>query len=274
MLFSGVLVVWLAAGRVSVFAAGVTVDEGRYQLILDRNPFSLKDPPPAPVAPLPSNPPPAEVNVKISGISVTPQGKFVYLVVPPAPPKETNTFYWKILEGEAQGEIEVLSIDYDEGKVTIRNAGQQAVLSLDSDAPDAVGPAVAPAASAAAARAAGARPAVPVPARGVSRPTAVRSTSSSPTGATRVVRPGVSLPGGVRPTVGGSGGVPVGVGANSRSVSYSRAVPARPVRTTPGGSTEPVDPAMQWLILKANEERARAEGIQMPPTPPMPGLTE
>jgi hypothetical protein len=33
-----------------------------------------------------------------------------------------------------------------------------------------------------------------------------------------------------------------------------------------------VDPAMQWLLLKAQEERARQEGVPMPPTPPMPGL--
>jgi hypothetical protein len=253
---------------------GVTVDEGRYQLILDRNPFSLKDPPPPPVAPPPSNPPPVEVNLKISGLSLTSQGKRAYFVVPPTPGKNTNTLYWTLAEGGQQGDVEVLSIDYEEGEVTVLNAGQQVVLSLENNAPEATGPANVPGRPGArrgVPRPPGARPAVPVPTRGARvSGAAVRSTPPR-AGGSRAVVPRASSAGRVTPTTSRGSQTSVTTVPRSSSASSSRAVPTRPVRATPA---QPVDPAMQWLLLKAQEEQARSQGINLPPTPPMPGVQQ
>jgi hypothetical protein len=250
----------------------VTVDEGRYQLILERNPFSLKDPPPPPAAPAPSNPPPVEVNLKFSGISLTSVGKYAYFVVPPTPGKNTNTLYWKISEGDRQGDVEVLSINYEEGEVTVKNAGQQVVLTLKENAPEPTGPASVPrppGARPGVPRPPGARPAVPVPNR----------TSRTPSAAVRTTQPGraggssavVPRAGSARSTTPAASRNSLTTPRNPGSVSYSRTVPARTVRTAPA-QAEPVDPAMQWLLLKAQEEQARSEGIALPPTPPIPGM--
>jgi len=249
----------------------VTVDGGRYQLILDRNPFSLKDPPPPPVAPPPSNPPPVEVNLKISALSLTSGGKHAYFVVPPAPGKHTNTLYWKLAEGDVHGDVELLSIDYDEGEVTVMNAGQRVVLSLKENAPEPTGPAAvsgSPAARRGVPRPPGARPAVPRPARSSA---AVRSTTPTRAAGSRVVVPRAGSTARAAPITGRGRQTSLNAGPGSTSVSYSRSVPARPVRTAPA-QAEPVEPAMQWLLMKAQEERARSEGIPMPPTPPVPGM--
>ena len=261
----------------TAFGEPVTVDEGRYQLILERNPFSLKDPPPPPAAPAPSNPPPVEVNLKFSGISLTSAGKYAYFVVPPTPGKNTNTLYWKISEGDRQGDVEVLSINYEEGEVTVKNAGQQVVLTLKENAPEPTGPAMVPAAPGArpgARRPPGARPAVPVPTRSARTPSAaVRTTQPSRVGGSSVVAPGAGSARRVIPSTSRNVQSPLNAPRNPGSVSYSRTVPARQVRTAPA-QAEPVDPAMQWLLLKAQEEQARSEGIALPPTPPVPGVEQ
>jgi hypothetical protein len=35
---------------------------------------------------------------------------------------------------------------------------------------------------------------------------------------------------------------------------------------------QPIDPAIQAIQMRANELRARSQGIQYPPMPPIPGL--
>lgn len=272
------VVLALLPGRLR--AEAVTVDQSRYQLIIDRNPFALKDPPPPPAAPPPTNPPPVEVNLKVSGFSVTPDGTHVHLVVPPTPGKNTNAIYWRLAAGERQGDVEVVSIDYSAGEVTVVNAGQRAILNLEEHSPAAVGPAVvagggpaAGARAAAAARLMNNRGRLPTPGAAANAPggagSSSGSTPSTPSASRVVVPPGVNnqnIQGMLNRSVQLRGSSAGGGGATA-----GRTVPARPVRTAPMQGDTAVDPAMQWLMLKAQEEQGRSEGLLMPPTPPMIG---
>ncbi|MFM1944543.1 MAG: hypothetical protein RI897_3525 [Verrucomicrobiota bacterium] len=278
--FGAVLALVLAFLPGRLRAEAVTVDQSRYQLIIDRNPFALKDPPPPPVAPPPTNPPPVEVNLKVSGFSVTPDGTHVHLVVPPTPGKNTNAIYWRLAAGERQGDVEVVSIDYSAGEVTVVNAGQRAILNLEEHSPAAVGPAVvagggvaAGARAAAAARLMNNRGRLPTPGAAANAPGGTGSSSAStpttPSASRVVVPPGVNKQNiqGMLKRSAQLRGATVGGGATAAA----RTVPARPVRTVPVQGDTAVDPAMQWLMLKAQEEQGRSEGLMMPPTPPMIG---
>jgi hypothetical protein len=54
--------------------------------------------------------------------------------------------------------------------------------------------------------------------------------------------------------------------------SVRTTIPARNVRTSQPIETQPIDPAIQAIQMRANELRARSQGIEYPPMPPIPGL--
>jgi hypothetical protein len=256
--------------------------QSRYGVIVARNAFGLVDPPPpAAPAPPPAAPSAVQLNLQLAGISAGPSGTYAWLVAPPKPGGNTNTLYFKLKEWspenpDEQGELKVLAINPRERTVKVENAGVVAVLELNKDSPVPTGPASVPGAPGASGGpvptlAPGARPTRPVP--GAAGPGGARVLAPTPgvTGRAGTASfPSASLrqPGettvptrvGTFNVGGGAGGLTAGTGG--------RVVPARPVRTSPEEQL-PQDPAVQWLMIRAQEEAARGEGVAFPPTPPM-----
>ncbi len=247
-----------------------------YQVILDRNAFGLKPhltnaPPP------PTNPPPVKLNVQLSGITVDPSGKWAWLVVPPTPGKNTNELYWRLQEGQEQGDLRVLEINARARTVTVLNAGAQATLDFLNNSPAAPTQLAAQPAVGAGGAVPGrgvVRPGVPQPAAG-----AIRNLPGAPPGAAPGGAPGaggtasITGPGLSRltatPTAGG-----LSVAASPSPTASIGTIPSRTVRTPTAeviDTSVPVDPAAQWLRMKAEEAAARSQGVQFPPIPPMPG---
>lgn len=255
------------------WAEVVSSESTRYELILDRNPFSLKDPPPPAVAAPPpvTNPPPVKLNLQLSGISVTPDGKHAWFVVPPTPGKTTNEVYWKLEENGEQGDIKVISINQPEGSVTVDNAGERVVLTLEDDAPTPMGPATggvpAPGATG------GARRVIPVPAQRAGSSRGARALTPSPPRAGRSATPlrsGLRSGANVLPGAAGSG-----ASVDPRAAAFTRTVPARPVRTaSPEMDFPSIDPELQRVIMEEQTIDAQEQGIPMPPLPPMPGMNQ
>jgi hypothetical protein len=270
----------LATGLVGLATALAEVIEppqARYGLIIDRNAFGLSDPPPpAPPQAPPPAPPPAQLNLQLAGISVGPEGKFAWLVAPPKPGQNTNTLYLKLREWspqnpDEQDDVKVLSINTQDRTVRVENAGVVAVLELDKDSPAPQGPAVVPGAPGA--PAAGARPGTRPAARQVPAPGAAGA---------RVVPPpagGATLPSAAvrqvgtttTPTRQATATLGAGGSQGYTTTPGGRVVPARPVRSAPEEQGVR-DPAMQWLMLRAQEQAAQSQGVPFPPTPPVPGV--
>jgi hypothetical protein len=249
------------------FAETAIVPDPRYQAILDRNAFNLR-PPPTNVVPVAPKPPPPQVNLKVqvSGITVGPGGKFAWLVVPQQPGR-TNAQYLRLREGESQGDVQVTRIDEQARIVDLVSAGIPTTLDLTKDAPAVVAMvAPTPAANPAAAAARGRRPTTPTPAGAGSTPIQAGATSS-----------------GVNPSVrsGYSGATDARTGRTINAGNVTRAdtgvgtyqtVPSRPLRTAESDPVVNQDPAIQYLRMRAQEEAARQQGVQLPPTPPIPGV--
>jgi hypothetical protein len=276
----------ILAGMIAGAAVRAEVTEAggaRYKLIIDRNMFNLVDPPPAPkVTPPPTNPPTPPLKILLSGISVGPRGKFAWLVVPPTPGKTNLAQYWKVREGEQQGDVKVLQVNPGDRTVKVENGGITAVLDLAKDAPAVVGPAVVPGMPAGVPGRPGVVPgrpgvaqAIPIPNPAVGaagRPTPYPATgqlAGQPGSRSSMASPAVR---GVTANPALGGGAPsLTVGSPGATASFpgSRTIPARPMRTeTPPPELQ--DPAAQWLLMRAQEEQASRLGIPHPPTPPEP----
>ena len=226
--------------------------ESPYKVILERNAFNLREPPPPTVLP-PTNAPTPPVNIKLTGVTTNFAGKKAWLMIPAAPPKSPNPQYLSLSEGEKQGEIEVLEINEREATVRILNAGVPASLNFkDNGLAAPVAPPVIP----------GAPGALPLPG-GVQQP-GIRTASATP----YVVPTPTSVP---------------TVTAHPTDASTAmRTIPARNVRTTPIETasqpqiTQPqpahqqgeTDAAVQYIKMKVQEEQGKREGIVLPPAPP------
>src|SRR5688572_28517336 len=80
-------------------------DNNVYQVIVQRNPFGLKDPPPATAA-APEAPPPPKVEVLLTGIATLIPPKRAFLMT--KEPGKKNPYY-TLSEGQTQDGIEVIS---------------------------------------------------------------------------------------------------------------------------------------------------------------------
>lgn len=253
----------LVGAGMSLACADVAEPKGRdvYDVIVVRNPFGLKDPPPA-LGPEATNPPPVKVDVKITGITANPTGKKAWFMIPPQPGKSANPKYFSVAEGGKENDIEVLEINENAATVKILNAGVSVVLNfrehgLAAPATLAV-PGVAPAPGQGG-RVPGVNPGVPVSAAAY----APSAAGLAPAPMAQAVAHAGAQPG-VQPGVEGAG------------MSSTRTIPSRNLRTAPIDTTaapQPaVDPAIQYIQLKAQEEAARQRGIAFPPVPTLPGL--
>ena len=98
----------LISGVISVLHADVTEPKGGefYKVILDRNPFGLRAPPE--VAQEPTNLPPVKVDVKITGVTAHSGIKKAWLMFPPVAGKAATPRYLSMMEGEKDGDLQVL----------------------------------------------------------------------------------------------------------------------------------------------------------------------
>lgn len=223
-----------------------SVGASSYQTIVDRNAFGLKPVPAPQPAVVATTPPPVQVNIQLSGISSLGGTKQAWLVIPPGP-NRTNTAYLSMREGDPEREgILVQSIDAERGMVQILNAGTPATLDFQNHGLAYSGP-------------------VSVSVAGqpqLNRPGVRSGRTGGPV--VTPARPTTAIPG--RPTGAPTAG---GVGTAGSAI---RTIPSRNVRTSPQEQMPQVDPAVQAIQMRANELRARSQGIEYPPTPPIPGL--
>ena len=260
-----------ACGVLLIAAVRADVDtpkEPARHPFLDRNPFGLKPAPTNVVAQVTN--PPVKVEVKLVGITSDSAGRRAWLFMPPAPARPgvaavTNATHFAIAEGGRQGDIEVLEIDLRENTVKILNAG--VAVTLDFANHGLAAPVASPAGL-------GAMPGggrvMPMPG---ARPPAIPSPAVPTVSGglkTAAVNPGGYSP--VPSSVGMVSGMNPSVAARPTDSSTAlQTIPARSVRTAPEAPVA-VDPAMQVILMRAQEEQARAAGRPFPPLPPIPGV--
>lgn len=120
---SGTLSRCVATLLLAGFSLGLhaEVKDNPYQIIIDRNPFSLKPIPPPP--PPPTNPVVDEkpqVDIKITGISTLLGAPKVFLQVQNQQTKKTE--FITIMQGDPKDGLELLAVDPDAGSVRVRQA--------------------------------------------------------------------------------------------------------------------------------------------------------
>jgi hypothetical protein len=220
-------------------------------VIVARNPFDLRPPPPPP-EPKPEEPEVAPEALKLTGITTLLGAKRAMFVLQEA--KKEPVFSDLVREGErdtAIPNLEVRQIDAVAGKVEVLFAGKPLTLDFVKNG---MIPEAASAASKGAVRAAPSGiPRVRVPATTAARPSVRAGNVSYTAGASSGLR---SIP--RRPT---------------RLPTSSAAV--RTYRSGGAGQTDgppPLTPQQQILAMKAQEELARANAIELPPTPPIPEI--
>lgn len=235
-----------------------------YQAIIDRNVFGLKDPPPAPAAPDPQ----AQVTPSALKLSIltTMFGKRASFVQqePGKPPVNSDL----LREGEKDSSItnlQVLQIDERSGSVRVIYGNKELTLDFKSNG---IAPPVGPPVAAPGPMLAGKPGALPAPGQPPQAVAAANFNPLPPVGRATDSGSGLrAIP--VRPTRLGSGGsTTYGLGGNAVGgrYGYNQAAQAQ-AQEQPSLSAE-----QQALILKIQEQQAARQGIELPPTPPLPGL--
>jgi hypothetical protein len=230
----------------------------RYQVIIDRNAFGLKPPPP--IGTIQTNQPPPPVNIKLTGITRDFAGVKAWMVIPaqPGPGKTSNPQYLTIPEHEKQGDIEVLEINEKEGTVKILNTGTPVELNFKENGMPT--PAAMPV------------PGIPINPRGV--PGALPAPGIVPAhGTPPPAIKTAAAPANMSPDMAARYGLQ---SATPSSDSAIHTIPARNVRTAPietqtQAAETPVDPVVQRVLMEAQKKQAEHQGIAFPPLPPLPG---
>jgi hypothetical protein len=232
--------------------------ESNYRVILERNPFGLKDPLPE-TKPDPSTTNVAvKVDIKLTGISGDGAAKRAWLVIPPSGPVKPGQAppqpkYLSLREGDEHDALKVLEIDARAATVKILNAGQTVSLNFKDNALPLT---------------------VVAPPVGTPGPTGNRP--GQPPGLGKPVSPVTTptiAPAGTIPTADG-GGMQPGI----QTPTGLKPIPARNVRASSATTTvapqtaapiqQQSDPATQYLQMRAAEELARRYGVQYPPPAP------
>jgi len=235
-----------------------------YQSIIERNPFGLKPPPE--VKPPTNNVAQPTPKQKIFLTGITSVGypripKYAYLKTEEEGKKEAN--FYSLQEDQGKDGITVLQIDDKNKKVKVRTPEGERVLSFATDGIAApVGASPLP----------GAQPGGP----GVPMP-------GQPGGVVQPINT-AAVPQPINHTYNAANGAQAGTyGANnlgtripSRNVrirggeAASPAPVVNPVGGTPQQPQEaPLDPAVQYLMLKAQEQHNISQGVPTPPIPPI-----
>jgi hypothetical protein len=245
-------------------AHAVTPDDDKaagnpFQSIVERNVFGIKPPPPPSEEKLPE-PPPAipPAKVVLTGIlNILGPPRALLEVAEAEPGKQPNTKKPILREGERDGAIEVLSIDIAKNVVRIRNGNLETNLTFEA-LKQSTGPAMA---------ALPPPPAFNMPSVGANTGAILPTTTSASTSTSSGGRRSIVLAGAeTQPATafGGNSGNP-GMLAMGNS-GYARQPRMAP---TPVEQQKPVDPATQWLEMKAHEQAAKGKNIPFPPVPPV-----
>jgi hypothetical protein len=279
-----------------------------YQPIFERNVFALKDPPPLITAPPTNVPPPAPIaKVILTGIINVGGPRKALLEITETEGGKQSVKRPILREGEREGPVEVISINFEKGTVLARIGTLETNLNFEvqkmaSAAPAAGGPPGRPSP--------GPIPSLPpsnagVP-PGVIPPKATASTEPNiiprtPVG-TPVDRSGIGLYGATPSAVGSpapiipayaggsyggatynssinsgisvSSGIATGTTLASANNNVSTGTGIDTSRSIRTGTDTPVvnaNPVSTWLNMRINEERAAKTSRPMPPTPPLPG---
>ena len=249
----------LALTTEMVAEPGVTNNQP-YRVIVDRNPFGLKPPPPPPAEAPP--PPPPKVELYLTGISTLFKPKRAYLMAKDL--KKDNPYY-SLAENEGRDGVEVLEIDEVNRKVKIKNQGNEVVLTFENNG---VPP---PAPLPAGAMPLPGIPGVPV----VGMHPGLNGGQPQPLPAVQAFQqPNAIMQPGFNPAQPVN--APLGRSIPSRNVRMpiNDPYPVAPGAAQNGYGAAPqprepeVDPATQYLILKAQEENNARLGVPGPPIPP------
>lgn len=274
----------ILAGLISSAILGSTggvlqanVGDNPYGMIVERNAFALKPPPP-PQTNAPVQPPAPPVDVFLTGISTLGGTAKVLLQIHDKAPGKKPEFPPPLKEGDVQDRVEVVSINAEAGSVEIKLDGKDRTLTFEKDSPKST------AAAPAAVNPAGTtpiRPAIPIP---VPTPTTAANTAPARTGRQNVLVGGNSASTVPPPTAG----------------RVTPAIPTRPLRTSAGiggvmvsgGGTSapdptpaPAAPAQRYMsreeaIAHINEQKRMVKEAEhlglipkgkFPPLPPTPG---
>jgi hypothetical protein len=251
-----------------------------YEAIAARNPFHLKDPPPAPDPnDIPKGPPPVIPTVEVTGILNIFQKKQAFLEIVPSPGKPVVRV--TLGEGEKGEAVEVVSIDLENNSVTLNNSGivtnvalKTAAKSTGAPTPGGPGLLIPPGANPAyvppqaASVYSGAAPNSNPSSRGNPMVVGGNSAATVP-GATPVTTYGAN-PGIYTPAPPGS--YNPGVNTSVNDLGGARQIPTRTIRQQtiqPDGP--PVDPAVQYINMAVQEQQAKSKNLPFPPLPPIPG---
>jgi hypothetical protein len=250
-------------------AVAEPTSERNYRVIIDRNPFGLKPPPPpatnAPVAPQPKE------EYFLTGLTSI-GGLRAYFMTKPSPTKKEPEYYSLGVDEKKDG-LEVLSIDLNNQSVRVRSGGIENVMSFASHG---VKPPAAPALAAGAPGAPLVRGAPGTPGAAVTLPaiSTARGTTVAP-----------HLPAGITPpaTPGASSALSPSVTPVTTAASRVRTIPSRAVRTpvmdpamaqrygiNPGDGQAPPQPnplTSEAEILMLELQKAANPNVQFPPTP-------
>lgn len=219
-----------------------------YNVIVDRNVFDLRAPPP-PISSQPTNTPPP--NIKLTGITtILGKKQALFMVQEPAPPgKPANKEESFILtEGQRQGAIEVLEINNSakQPTVKIKNDGTVAVLTFEK---------------------------VNLPQAPASAPPALAGALGSPHSA--------HMPNMIPPPGGGGYNHQNRFNNNNQPVGYNSGVNPNasggltsiPTRTTRSGYDQQQQPQLtpeeQMIIMEVQREKNKNNPV-IPPLPPTP----
>ena len=258
-----------------------------YQIIVDRNPFGLRPPPPPPSLTPPEAPPSQPpATFKLVGIMSIQSPKKALILKKETTPNAKDK-YLRIEEGGRDDHVDVLEIDAKNATVKIEYAGAVTLLKFEKEnvkaaaigapggpyaaMPGGVPPPPNPAY--------GGNPTYPNPAypttatpvptlpsrfMGAQPPPAATYNPSAPGGA-------IPPPSGVDPRFNLQLG-------NPGSGEPVRTVPTRQLRISPGGTPqssspptpEPVDPAVQTIMMELNRQatKPQVDRGELPPLPP------
>jgi hypothetical protein len=250
-----------------------------YQPIFERNIFALHDPPPPPQPAIEKvAPPEPAAKVVLTGIiNIGGPAKALLEVTETIAGKPPVTKKPILREGEKEGQVEVISINFAKGTVLAKIGKDETTLNFETPKP-----------------ASGAAPARPTPSPVPALPAgippgAVPPTASmepniiprTPVGAP-VDRSGIGVYGGspVAAAPANPGFVNTGAGiilssASGAVVPVNNNVNTSRTPRTPEPVTQPTvqhDPVATWLDMKINEEKRKNTTRPMPPTPPIPGF--
>ncbi|MCI0539788.1 MAG: hypothetical protein L0Z50_31660 [Verrucomicrobiales bacterium] len=231
-----------------------------YQVIVERNPFNLREPPTTIKPAGPTNPP-AKTNLKLTGFT-TLRGKRAFFVLIDEKTK-TNQPISLAIDQEVDG-LRLLDVDPVNHRVRVTKDGVEKLMAFDTDG---LTNAIVSAAAAGTPGFPGIQPVGGVP--GINRPVpapTVTPGSTSP----NVTTPGFrSIPSrNLRTSTDSSAPQPIYAGAGSTgSGSTTRFTPVHSGSSTPPPTPQPDQDAVQQLILM---EAQRALNPNLPPTPGLP----